>query len=80
MTTTNNLELRQSLAAELRAAIGRTGLSRTEVARRAGMQEATLARKLSGESRLYMHELEALAAVGVDMGEVVDGALRSSGR
>jgi hypothetical protein len=27
-----------------------------------------------------MHELEALAAVGVDVGEVVDGALRSAGR
>lgn len=78
--TTNNLELRQSLAAELSAAIARTGLSRAEVARRAGMQEATLARKLAGESRLYMHELEALASAGIDMGEVVDGALRLAGR
>lgn len=78
--TTNNLELRQSLAAELSAAIDRTGLPLSEVARRAGMQEATLARKLAGEGRLYMDELEALAAVGIDMGEVVDVALRSAGR
>lgn len=74
MTTNSNTAktaLRKHLAAELRAAIARSGLTLGEVARHAGMRRLTLDRKMSGKSGLYLHDLLGLADAGIVLDDSV---------
>ena len=75
MTTTTNsttkTALRKYLAAELRDAIARSGLTRGEVASHAGMRRLTLGRKMSGKSGLYLHDLLGLADAGIVLDDSV---------
>lgn len=70
-TTATKTALRRYLAAELRAAIARSGLSLGEVCRHAGMRRLTLGRKMSGKSGLYLHDLLGLADAGIVLDDSV---------
>ena len=58
MSTTDT---RAAVAAEVRAAIARSGRSDAEVASAAGIHRATISRRLRGETSFTVEELVALA-------------------
>jgi transcriptional regulator with XRE-family HTH domain len=72
MPTTN---LRNALAAEIRARLAVARISGAELARRMSRNQATISRKLTGESGISVGDLEAIAAVlGVTAGEITAAA------
>lgn len=72
MSTTN---LRDALAAEIRARLAVARISGAELARRMNRNQATISRKLTGESGISVRDLEAIAAVlNVSAGEITAAA------
>jgi len=67
------IQIRQAVAAEVRAALGRDGRSNAQLAAAAGMSTAALSRKLRALNSFHVEELLAIAdALQVDAGRFVD--------
>lgn len=75
--------LREHVAEELRVLLARKRISATELARRTGIKQSTLSRRMTGETAFDMDDLETIAdALGVDVHDLLpsrQSATRGSG-
>jgi transcriptional regulator with XRE-family HTH domain len=55
--------LREHVAEEIRVLLARRKMSAAELARRAGLKQSTLARRMTGETAFDMDDLEVIADV-----------------
>lgn len=70
-------EIREALAAEIRAARARKDITQSELADRAGISRATIARLEAGTRSADVVQLLAIAdALDVDAGALLDAAQR----
>lgn len=74
-------KLRERAAEEIRVLLARRRISAAELARRTGMKQSTMARRMTGETAFDLDDLEAIAAVlGVDVTELLPGPTGGSHR
>jgi transcriptional regulator with XRE-family HTH domain len=67
--------LRRRTAEEIRVLLARRMMSAAELARRTGMKQSTLARRMTGETAFDLDDLEAIAqALGVAVQELLPSA------
>ncbi|GGK89547.1 hypothetical protein GCM10012284_24340 [Mangrovihabitans endophyticus] len=55
--------LREHVAEEIRVLLARKRMSGSELARRTGIKQSTMSRRMTGETAFDMDDLEAIAAV-----------------
>ncbi|AYF29265.1 hypothetical protein CSH63_17695 [Micromonospora tulbaghiae] len=81
MATMTQGRLRERAAEEIRVLLARKRMSATELARRAGMKQSTLARRMTGEVAFNLDELELIAdALNVPVLSLLPAALRPNDR
>lgn len=69
-------QLREGTAEEIRVLLARRRISAAELARRAGMKQSTLARRMTGEIAFDLDDLEAIADVlGVTILDLLPSAM-----
>jgi lambda repressor-like predicted transcriptional regulator len=72
IATTARRALRERAAEEIRALLARRRISAAELARRTGLKQSTLARRMTGETAFDLDDLELIAAtLGVDVQELI---------
>lgn len=60
--------LNERVAEEIRVMLARKRITATELARKAGMTQRSISRRITGEKAIDMHDLERIAdALGVDV-------------
>ncbi|MFC7275274.1 helix-turn-helix domain-containing protein [Paractinoplanes rhizophilus] len=62
-TTPPRRRLREHVAEELRVVLARRKMSGAELARRTGIKQSTMSRRMTGETAFDMDDLEAIASV-----------------
>ncbi|MFG2054802.1 helix-turn-helix domain-containing protein [Micromonospora sp. NPDC048930] len=79
--TTVRGRLREQTAEEIRVLLARRRISAAELARRAGMKQSTLARRMTGEIAFDLDDLEAIADVlDVSVTELLPAPFRLNDR
>lgn len=69
-------QLREGTAEEIRVLLARRRISAAELARRAGMKQSTLARRMTGEIAFDLDDLEVIADVlGVTILDLLPSAM-----
>jgi transcriptional regulator with XRE-family HTH domain len=73
--------LRERTAEEIRVLLARRRMSAAELARRTGMKQSTMARRMTGETAFDLDDLEAIANVlGVAVIDLLPGAAQGAGQ
>ncbi len=73
--------LREHVAEEIRVLLARRKMSAAELARRTGMKQSTLARRMTGETAFDMDDLEVIAEVlTVDVQDLLPPAKAAAGK
>lgn len=73
--------LRERTAEEIRALLARRRISAAELARRTGLKQSTLARRMTGETAFDVDDLELIAEVlGVSVADLLPGYAREAGQ
>ncbi len=73
--------LRERTAEEIRALLARRRISAAELARRTGMKQSTLARRMTGETAFDLDDLEVIAEVlGVEVTDLLPASVRAGRR
>lgn len=71
-TTPPRGRLREHVAEEIRVLLARRRMSGAELARRTGIKQSTMSRRMTGETAFDMDDLEAIAAVlDVEVGDLI---------
>lgn len=79
MATAVRASLREQAAEEIRVQLARKRISAAELARRTGMKQSTLARRMTGEIAFDLDDLELIANVlGVAVVDLLPRALRAT--
>jgi transcriptional regulator with XRE-family HTH domain len=72
--------LREHVAEEIRVLLARKRISAAELARRTGIKQSTMSRRMTGETAFDMDDLEVIAEVlGVEVGELMPRSIRADG-
>jgi len=70
-TTPPRGRLREHVAEEIRVILARRKMSGAELARRTGIKQSTMSRRMTGETAFDMDDLEAISAVlGIEVGDL----------
>jgi transcriptional regulator with XRE-family HTH domain len=70
-TTSPRGRLREHVAEEIRVLLARRKMSGAELARRTGIKQSTMSRRMTGETAFDMDDIEAIAAVlQIDVGDL----------
>lgn len=72
--------LREHVAEEIRVLLARKRISASELARRTGIKQSTMSRRMTGETAFDMDDLEVIAAVlEVEVSELLPQGARTGG-
>ena len=79
MVTDMNTSHRSRVAAEVRAAVARNGISRGDLAEKLGINPDVLSRKLNGSAPIGLDEIAAIArALNLAPRDLIDTALAAT--
>lgn len=72
--------LREHVAEEIRVLLARKRISATELARRTGIKQSTMSRRMTGETAFDMDDLELIAdALGVEVTDLMPKRITAGG-